>query len=73
MNGYLVYQAHRFEEERSNGNARKIFMTSLVYLPVLLFFYLYHSRMWNKDKLDNESPQVSSFGVCSALLIMCFM
>lgn len=59
LNGYLLMQARKFEEERTNSNARKIFMTSLIYLPALLFFYLYHSRMWNKETLDNESPEVS--------------
>jgi len=61
LNGYLLYQSYKFEEDRSNGNARKIFMTSLVYLPVLLFFYIYHSRMWNKNTLEDVTPELLSF------------
>jgi len=38
LNGYLLYISKRFKDDRSNSNARKIFLTSLAYLPALLFF-----------------------------------
>jgi len=61
LNGYLLYISKRFQDDRSNSNARKIFLTSLMYLPALLFFYLYHTRMWNQITEDEKTPELTSF------------
>lgn len=46
LNGYALYVAHRFNKERSNGNARKVFLTSLWYLPCWMILFLLHSNTW---------------------------
>jgi protoheme IX farnesyltransferase len=40
LNGYALYVAKNYDRERSNGSARKVFLTSLWYLPcwMILFF-----------------------------------
>ena len=49
LNGYAIYVASRFEKERSNANARKVFLTSLWYLPCVMMLFLLHSRRWHED------------------------
>lgn len=69
-NAYLLYLAYKFKQNRSNANARKIFLCSLWYLPLLLAGYVFHSRMWaenkNKDNkailLENDAESVLSLG-----------
>lgn len=57
-NAYLLYLSHRFSQDRTNANARKIFLTSLWYLPLLLAGYVFHTRMWEKKKQILEiSPE----------------
>lgn len=46
-NMYLLYLAHRFRDDKSNANARRIFLCSLWYLPLLLAGFVFHSRIWN--------------------------
>jgi len=50
LNAYALYVAHKFQRERTNANARKIFLTSLWYLPCLLMLFLLHSKVWDKDQ-----------------------
>eukprot|EP01083_Nonionella_stella_P112246 329966_1 len=48
LNGYAIYVARNFDKERSNGNARKVFLTSLWYLPVWMILFLLHSNKWKE-------------------------
>ena len=55
-NAYLLYLASKFHKDRSNANARRIFLCSLWYLPLLLAGFVVHSKSWNKDVLtEGES------------------
>lgn len=49
-NMYLLYLAKKFKDDHTNANARRVFLCSLWYLPLLLAGYVFHSRMWNKNK-----------------------
>ena len=40
LNTYLYYLTYKFSKNHSNANARKIFLTSLWYLPLLLGMYV---------------------------------
>lgn len=50
LNAYALTVAHRFQKDRTNANARKVFLTSLWYLPCLLMLLLLHSKVWQDDK-----------------------
>ena len=59
LNGYALYVASKFDKERSNANARKVFLTSLWYLPCVMMLFLLHSRRWHeKDKLEDKENDV---------------
>jgi len=49
LNSYALWVAHRFRQERTNANARKVFLTSLWYLPSWLVLFLIHSKVWDED------------------------
>ncbi len=49
LNAYALYVASRFREERTNANARKVFLTSLWYLPSWLILFLLHSKVWDEE------------------------
>lgn len=53
VNLYLISLARKFQNEKTNANARKVFLCSLWYLPVLLAAYVFHSRMWVEDEVDS--------------------
>ena len=55
INLYLLSLAHAFKREQSNARARKVFLTSLWYLPVLLAAMVFHSRNWNEQHLEDSS------------------
>ena len=48
-NLYLLALAYAFKKEQSNANARKVFLCSLWYLPLLLGAYIFHSKVWNES------------------------
>ena len=50
LNGYALHVASKFDKERSNGNARKVFLTSLWYLPCVMMLFLLHSRRWHEHE-----------------------
>lgn len=52
LNGYALHVASKFDKERSNSNARKVFLTSLWYLPCAMMLFLLHSRRWHEDVTD---------------------
>ena len=58
-NMYLLYLAKKFNDERTDKNARSVFYCSLWYLPVLLVAFVFHSRMWTKDKNNNSELLIS--------------
>jgi len=49
LNSYALWVAHKFRQERTNANARKVFLTSLWYLPSWLVLFLLHSKVWDED------------------------
>lgn len=49
LNAYALYVASRFRQERTNANARKVFLTSLWYLPSWLILFLLHSKVWDEE------------------------
>jgi hypothetical protein len=53
LNGYAIYVAQKFNQERSNSNARKVFFTSLWYLPCWMILFLLHSKKWHEG-VDEE-------------------
>lgn len=53
LNGYALYVANKFNQERSNGSARKVFLTSLWYLPCWMILFLIHSKKW-REGIDGE-------------------
>jgi heme o synthase len=56
LNAYALTVAHRFQRDRTNANARKVFLTSLWYLPSLLGLFLLHSKFW--DQLEEQDDVV---------------
>lgn len=54
LNGYALYVAKRFDKDRSNGNARKVFLTSLWYLPCWMVLFLLHSKKWKTSVEDDD-------------------
>ena len=58
LNAYALHVAHKFRRERTNANARKVFLTSLWYLPSLLMLFLLHSKSWDDDKDDDKISQL---------------
>lgn len=69
-NAYLLYLAEKFQREKNNGNARKIFLCSLWYLPVLLVGFVFHSRMWATETINEEAPSVVGDAVNNAKGVM---
>ena len=67
INLYLLSLAHAFKREQSNARARKVFLTSLWYLPVLLAAMVFHSRNWNKEHLE-EGSKIADSQVVAILL-----
>ena len=55
LNGYALYVASNFEKERSNANARKVFLTSLWYLPCVMMLFLLHSRRWHEEVSEDNT------------------
>eukprot|EP00559_Dactyliosolen_fragilissimus_P007754 CAMPEP_0184859768 /NCGR_PEP_ID=MMETSP0580-20130426/4761_1 /TAXON_ID=1118495 /ORGANISM="Dactyliosolen fragilissimus" /LENGTH=535 /DNA_ID=CAMNT_0027356597 /DNA_START=257 /DNA_END=1861 /DNA_ORIENTATION=+ len=54
LNGYALHVARNFHKERSNSNARKVFFTSLWYLPCWMVLYLLHSNKWKEEDQEGE-------------------
>ncbi|GAX12554.1 protoheme IX farnesyltransferase [Fistulifera solaris] len=53
LNAYAMKIARRFCNEQTNSNARKVFLTSLWYLPCWLMLYLLHSKVWDEDEMND--------------------
>eukprot|EP00549_Striatella_unipunctata_P009080 CAMPEP_0118725826 /NCGR_PEP_ID=MMETSP0800-20121206/33356_1 /TAXON_ID=210618 ORGANISM="Striatella unipunctata, Strain CCMP2910" /NCGR_SAMPLE_ID=MMETSP0800 /ASSEMBLY_ACC=CAM_ASM_000638 /LENGTH=234 /DNA_ID=CAMNT_0006634569 /DNA_START=18 /DNA_END=722 /DNA_ORIENTATION=- len=60
LNGYALYVAKAFEDDRTNANARRVFLTSLWYLPSLLMLFLLHSKTWDTLPETNNQQQLNN-------------
>lgn len=56
-NAYLLMLAHKFKQDHSNANARRIFLCSLWYLPLLLIGFVFHSRAWSTKKITEDAAE----------------
>lgn len=50
VNAYLLYLSSKFKAQPNDGNAKKVFMCSLWYLPVVLGCMVFHSKNWLSDE-----------------------
>jgi heme o synthase len=57
-NLYLLYLAYAFKQDQSNAKARKVFLCSLWYLPLLLGAYIFHSKVWNESLNTDDMVSV---------------
>lgn len=65
LNAYALHVAYKFKHDRTNANARKIFLTSLWYLPCLLMLFLLHSKTWDDvDEAKEENPLRGHISSC---------
>lgn len=67
LNGYAIHVAHKFNRERSNGSARKVFLTSLWYLPCWMVLFLLHSKKWREGVQDESDGQKIDEGLMELL------
>ena len=56
LNAGLLASAYRFHKKRSVDNARTVFRATLVYLPLMLFFFVLHSTRL-KDTSGSEDDR----------------
>jgi heme o synthase len=66
LNAYALRAAYRFKDQRSNQNARHIFLTSLWYLPCTLMLFLLHSKTW--DATVDEKNEIQHANALSQYL-----
>ncbi len=61
-NAYLLYLAYKFKQEggQSSANARKVFLCSLWYLPLLLGGFVFHSRNWDEEKIKLRKAMLAT-------------
>jgi protoheme IX farnesyltransferase len=69
LNGYALHVASDFDKERSNANARKVFLTSLWYLPCVMMLFLLHSRRWHEEVTDDEGLNLDDGDACNASML----
>lgn len=50
LNAYALHVAHKFSGDRTKANARKVFLTSLWYLPSFMMLFLLHSKVWDEEE-----------------------
>jgi protoheme IX farnesyltransferase len=60
LNAYFVKLAYNFYKAPGDGSARKLFRTSLWYLPLLLALMVFHSTHWQANKKDSQLEDVST-------------
>jgi protoheme IX farnesyltransferase len=61
LNAYALHVAYKFKYDRTNANARKVFLTSLWYLPCLLMLFLLHSKTWDDVDEDKEENPLRGY------------
>ncbi|KAL3794216.1 hypothetical protein ACHAW5_000180 [Stephanodiscus triporus] len=70
LNGYALHVASEFDKERSNANARKVFLTSLWYLPCVMMLFLLHSRRWHEEVTDDNKSTLKNGDVGDVSLLV---
>jgi len=70
LNGYALYVASKFDKERTNANARKVFLTSLWYLPCVMMLFLLHSRRWHEEVTDDGRLALENGGTEDASILV---
>lgn len=69
LNAYALHVANNFDKERSNANARKVFLTSLWYLPCVMMLFLLHSRRWHEEATNDEKVALEKEDKNNSLLV----
>jgi protoheme IX farnesyltransferase len=69
-NLYLLYLANKFRQDRTNAGAKRVFLCSLWYLPLLMAGFLFHSTMWDKQTIEDEAKNDE---VCKYLSLFIFI
>lgn len=54
LNGYLVYAAAKFYRDTNEQTAKKLFLFSVIHLPVLLILLMIHKKRCTQG--DSSSP-----------------
>ena len=62
INGYMAFYAFRFWKNSNDGNARTLFFSSLVHLPVFLILLMIHKTTPQDDEEDLDSLYPEPFG-----------
>jgi protoheme IX farnesyltransferase len=57
MNLYALKIASDFKEDRSNSGARRIFLMSLWYLPLLMTGMIFHASTWENNLKEEASAE----------------
>ena len=57
LNAYALHVARKFHKSRSNADARRVFFTSLWYLPSFMVLYLLHSKTWKQTDENDENNE----------------
>lgn len=60
INACLVYLAYKFKRSQTNGNARKLFLFTLIQLPLLMAGIVFHAREWKDVGHDNNKLTASA-------------
>eukprot|EP00565_Helicotheca_tamesis_P004317 CAMPEP_0185742234 /NCGR_PEP_ID=MMETSP1171-20130828/39373_1 /TAXON_ID=374046 /ORGANISM="Helicotheca tamensis, Strain CCMP826" /LENGTH=234 /DNA_ID=CAMNT_0028414239 /DNA_START=495 /DNA_END=1196 /DNA_ORIENTATION=+ len=63
LNAYALYVAKQFDKERSNANARKVFLTSLWYLPSFMMLFILHSKTWKDEEKAMDKNATEKWNV----------
>jgi heme o synthase len=50
LNAYALHVAYQFQQDRTNARARRVFLTSLWYLPCVLTLFLLHATVWDSQE-----------------------
>lgn len=61
LNSYALYVAYQFKYSKTNANARKVFLTSLWYLPCTLMLFLLHSKVFHIEEVEiNNTNKITN-------------
>lgn len=65
-NLYLLHLARKFYQDRTNAGARRVFLCSLWYLPLLLAGFVFHSKIWDQQTIaeTENADEVSTVLLC---------
>lgn len=57
VNGHLLYHAYNFYKDPSIGNSRKLFLATLIYLPIFFLLMGIHKANWNSDQKKEDKKE----------------